>query len=186
MKILDIGCGNKKLKKAAKFFSGYSFKGEVTGLDIKDSEEVDIVCDLEKGELPFKDNEFDIVYTRSVLQYVSNIPGFVSEVHRVLKKGGKFLINAPYFSGGANVTNPHIKSYFSYSTFSNNGYDSLGYYKLFDAIKIEAIFGRFHRYIGVELFVKFFPWFYEKHLCWMFPAQSIQYDLKKKDLKNEG
>lgn len=182
MKILDIGCGYRKLAKI-ELFKEISIEGEYIGLDIKKTPVTDVVCDLEEGKLPFKDNEFDIVYTRSVLQYIKNIPDLVSEVHRILKNGGKFLVNAPYFSGGANVVSPSIKSFFGYFTFSNNGYDSIGYYKLFDTMKIDLIFGRFHRYIGVRLFVKFFPSFYEKHLCWVFPAQTIKYELQKKGVQ---
>ncbi len=45
--------------------------------------------------LPFGDEVFDVVLTRSVLIYLKDKPAGISELHRVLKPGGRFSIFEP-------------------------------------------------------------------------------------------
>jgi ubiquinone/menaquinone biosynthesis C-methylase UbiE len=47
------------------------------------------------GTLPFEDNSFDYVYAESVLAILahSSFIKLLSEVHRILRKGGKFICN---------------------------------------------------------------------------------------------
>ena len=54
MKILDLGCGNKKYK---------SKDNVVVGVDNVKLKNVDIAHDLNKFPYPFKKNEFDLIYT---------------------------------------------------------------------------------------------------------------------------
>ena len=42
---------------------------------------------------PFEDASFDIVYGRSILEHVMDIPALAAEVHRVLKPGGFFYLD---------------------------------------------------------------------------------------------
>lgn len=51
-----------------------------------------IVCDAEK--LPFPDGAFDTVIAAELIYYLDHPESFVSEVQRVLKPGGVFLISA--------------------------------------------------------------------------------------------
>ncbi len=41
--------------------------------------------------LPFSDNNFDVVYGRQVMHHAHNLDGFVKELARVLKPGGVFI-----------------------------------------------------------------------------------------------
>jgi len=51
------------------------------------------------AHLPFKENAFDFVYCLSVVQLVEDDRGAVSELRRVLKKGGSLFFTVPtYFS----------------------------------------------------------------------------------------
>ncbi len=43
-------------------------------------------------EIPFEDGSFDIVTVRLAPHHFADVPGFLTEVHRVLKPGGKFLL----------------------------------------------------------------------------------------------
>ena len=171
-KVLDLGCGNDKYEDYV-----YYATDEVIGLDIQKGKGVDVVHDLEK-KLPFKDEEFDGVYCHSTLQYISNIEQLIKEVHRVMKKDGFFLVQVPYFSSVMAYAYPQVKSRFGYSTFSNKGYHSFG--NLFEPIKIEIGFGKLYRWMGMKSFANKFPRTYEKYLCWIFPAQTIKYELQKK------
>ncbi len=89
-KILDIGCSSgKALKRFAEFENL-----ELYGVDIRD-EKVDGItfkeCNIEKDKIPFPDNYFDFVYSKSVLEHVINTDNFISEARRVLKPGGVFI-----------------------------------------------------------------------------------------------
>ncbi len=54
---------------------------------------VDVVANAER--IPFRSQEFDLILCTQVLEYVPN-PGLVlSEIHRVLKPGGKLLLSVP-------------------------------------------------------------------------------------------
>jgi len=67
--------------------SGNSYLSErVINVDIFAYDNVNIVCDIEN--IPFKDNSVDFVINIAVLEHVPNPEKVVSEIFRVLKKGG--------------------------------------------------------------------------------------------------
>ncbi|MFS4448785.1 class I SAM-dependent methyltransferase [Maribacter sp. 2307UL18-2] len=94
-KLLELGCG---FGKTSYTFSqiGYS----VTGIDgdlerIERAKlnypEVDFMTFKIKEKLPFEDNSFDIVFSRSVFQYIEH-KLIIDEVRRVLKTDGKIIL----------------------------------------------------------------------------------------------
>lgn len=94
MKILDTGCGigekyNVFLKNL-KFFRLY-------GVDIFDKCPNTLLykyvkANLDEDGIPFKNKTFDIVYSNQVIEHLLNKDKFVSEIFRVLKNGGLFII----------------------------------------------------------------------------------------------
>lgn len=90
--ILDIGCCRgdslKRLKKCDDSLDLY-------GVDVRDEDTYEGItfkqCDLEKEKIPFEDNSFDFVYSKSVLEHVFNTENFINESFRVLKPGGVFI-----------------------------------------------------------------------------------------------
>src|ERR1700761_2132424 len=58
------------------------------------------VGDCQK-EMPYNDNFFDRVVVIHVLEHLSNLPGCIDEVYRVLKPGGLFSIVLPCDPGSA-------------------------------------------------------------------------------------
>jgi ubiquinone/menaquinone biosynthesis C-methylase UbiE len=102
MNILDLGCGRGSGTLMIR--NSYDKKVRVFGVDI-DKKNIDLAnklygrdCKfiLAKGEdLPFKNNFFDIVCSGEVLEHVINLNKTLSEVNRVLKRGGSFIITFP-------------------------------------------------------------------------------------------
>ncbi len=90
MKILDNGCGRGDYLNAFRN-CGMS----VTGTDIDPYCEDIAGMDFNKDYLPFKDNSFDIVFSKSVLEHLDNNELYLSEVYRVLKKGGRIILLVP-------------------------------------------------------------------------------------------
>jgi len=100
--ILDIGCSAGKALKC--FSKNQDFK--LYGIDVRDENVDGIVfekCDLEKDRIPFEDNSFDFVYSKSVIEHVFNTENFIKETLRVLKPGGVFVIMTPDWVSGMDV-----------------------------------------------------------------------------------
>lgn len=58
-----------------------------------------IKVDLECEPLPFPDNTFDYVRANHILEHIANTDHLMSEIHRVLKPGGKLCFTCPSTSG---------------------------------------------------------------------------------------
>ena len=95
-KILDIGSGK------GNHLVGFSRLGlECFGIDKRD-ECVSILddftikeCDIESERFPYEENAFDYVYSKSVLEHVTNTDNFLSESLRVLRPGGIAVFMTP-------------------------------------------------------------------------------------------
>ena len=93
MKILDVGAGTGRLALRLA-----NFGAEVTVLDIseemlkkiKDSRLKIVIGDAEN--LSFDDECFDIVIATFLIVHIKDLDRFFSEVYRVLKPGGIFLV----------------------------------------------------------------------------------------------
>jgi len=90
-KILDIGCGKGT---AMNYFSKYGLNS--FGIDCRD-EGLDNfkLCNIENESIPYPDNTFDIVYSKSVIEHVINSDNFIDQSIRVLKPGGLFICLTP-------------------------------------------------------------------------------------------
>jgi ubiquinone/menaquinone biosynthesis C-methylase UbiE len=75
------------------------FATEVICADWEHSEHytshLDYVCDLNK-KLPFQDQEFDTIILSDVLEHLLNPQDLWFEMFRILKSGGKVILNIPF------------------------------------------------------------------------------------------
>ena len=96
MKMLEAGCGR------GEFLKGFQNLGlEVVGIDISDeaasfnnSFEVKL-CDIESEKLPFDDNTFDVIYSKSFIEHLYHPEKYLKEAYRVLKPDGLFITLVP-------------------------------------------------------------------------------------------
>ena len=51
--------------------------------------------DLESGKLPFEDNYFNVIFSKSVLEHIHKPEQYLTEIRRVLKPGGTFIVLVP-------------------------------------------------------------------------------------------
>lgn len=93
--ILDIGCGH------ADFLSSvYEKTQNVYGLDpdshalSKNTTIINNVCGI-ADDIPFPDNTFDLVVMAWVLEHVEEPEKVFTEIHRVVKPGGKIVFLTP-------------------------------------------------------------------------------------------
>jgi len=100
-KFLDIGCSD------ACATLNYAKKAEIKkenvfGLDINDDylksagEKFKVFkVDLEKDDLPFDNNFFDVIVIDQVMEHIKNIHHLIIEIDRILKPGGRLIISVP-------------------------------------------------------------------------------------------
>lgn len=97
-KILEVGCGPGSLAIAA----GRSAPtADVTGVDLNPDRFSQTIGGLppnvkllqaEAGHLPFPEDNYDFVYSRFLLEYLSDREGAVREMLRVCRPGGRVLL----------------------------------------------------------------------------------------------
>jgi trans-aconitate methyltransferase len=98
--ILDAGCGAGNLTaKLLKTTNGF-----VTGIDSSDAMIREAIRSYPDPRIRFLvmnassigfENEFDIVFCNSALQWFRNPAGFLVKAHRALRPGGRFGVQAP-------------------------------------------------------------------------------------------
>ncbi len=95
-RLLDVGSGK------GNHLTGFARRGfNVCGLDNKhecivaSNHHNVLLCNIEKDSFPFTDNSFDVVFSKSVIEHITNADNFLSESLRVLKKGGMIIIMVP-------------------------------------------------------------------------------------------
>lgn len=181
IKKLNFGCGTR------------IEKGWVN-LDIVNHKGVDVVHDLNKFPYPFKDNYFEVINARFVLEHLDKLDETMNELCRILKPGGKLLIKVPYQTCIHTLASYQHKRAFTLRTFdgyakkTNQKYglnvrnDEYGVGFVFLTIKRRLDFPRglhIESYI-VEPLANFLPKIYEEtFLRYLLPAFSISIELVK-------
>jgi len=96
-KFLEPGCGR------GEFLDEFNKLGlDCYGIDLSEYSgsmcsdvEVKKKVDLENDTWPFPDNNFDIIYNKSLMEHLRNPDKFLLEARRVLKPGGKIICLIP-------------------------------------------------------------------------------------------
>lgn len=103
--ILDAGAGELQYKKycehlkyVSQDFAQYDGSGDGNGLQTKtwDNSKLDIVSDI--TSIPVKDKSFDAIMCIEVLEHIPRPIDAIQEFSRLLKKGGKLIVTAPFNS----------------------------------------------------------------------------------------
>jgi len=94
--LLDVGCGR------GEFLQGFVQCG-VRGHGIDASQAAEKVCpqadlkcgDIENDDLPYENDHFDVVFSKSVVEHLYYPEKLFQEIHRILKPGGLVLTLCP-------------------------------------------------------------------------------------------
>ncbi len=107
-RLLDLGCG------AVPLYGAYrALVDEVTCVDWAAGEHVDLACDLSEP-LPFADASFDTIVLSDVLEHVPDPALLWREMTRVLRPGGRIVMNVPFFYW----LHAHPHDYYRYTRFA--------------------------------------------------------------------
>jgi len=97
-KILDVGCGRCEVLTAfgqlGLDISGIDASERIRNFAPKDISKLEIL-DFSKENFPFNDNDFDVIFTKSVIEHVHDPTHFMKEILRILKPGGIFISLTP-------------------------------------------------------------------------------------------
>jgi len=104
-RILDVGCGQNK------------FPGAI-GIDSNPRSHADVLHDLGKFPYPFGDNEFETIICRHVIEHVPDVIGFINELHRITKHGGRLKVVTPHYSNPDWATDPTHRNHFNSYSFT--------------------------------------------------------------------
>ena len=171
---LDVGCGDcSYLKKgfwAFHFASGVDanivYNRCMVGGKIEESESYFVnPLDFNKDVLPFLDNTYDIVFSKSTIEHVANTDHFLSELYRVLKPGGILMILTPAWE-------------YNYKDFYNDYTHVKPFHRkgLQDALKINGFSG-----VNVE-YLYYLPWLWRRpYLLPLVKFAALFYRLKWQD-----
>jgi len=93
IKMLDVGCGKPIIS------AGFMARHDYYGIDILQQDNPYakqlLMQSLEGKKLPFSDNMFDFILMKDILEHIRDTRLLMTEVCRVLKKGGRILIKTP-------------------------------------------------------------------------------------------
>ena len=176
--MVELGCGRNKRPGAI-------------GIDRVDLPEVDIVADVEDGLDFIPDGSIDEIYAHSFFEHVQNFEKLMSEIVRVLKKGGKVFAYVPHFSSPYYYSDPTHKRFFglySFYYFVDSEYQlkrKVPDYYFDTKIRIVSqklifdstfLFRKIIKKVLGTIFnsSRFFQEFYEENLCYVFPCNGIE------------
>lgn len=182
---LELGCGNRK------------HKFDSIGIDALDYECVDIVGDIFEvlGAIP--DGTVDDVYSSHFLEHVSDVPGLLDGLARILKPGGRLAITVPHFSNPyfySDITHKASFGLYSMSYFSDDrkltrkvpSYQRELFYEL-HAVRLvfkssppfylrHALKKLVEALVNINSYTKEL---YEEMFCHWFPCYEVQYELRR-------
>lgn len=94
--VLDVGCFNQYLLKMIRKKSSATLHG--VDLDTGAISNPYLDCDLRIADarnLPFRNEEFDIIFTMDTLEHIDKIDIAIKEIYRCLKKDGVAILSGP-------------------------------------------------------------------------------------------
>ena len=177
---------NKKLHLGC----GVNYKKGWVNLDNSKSVKPDIIWNLEKTPLPFKDNSTDEVLAEHIFEHIKNFIPLMHDLYRICKKNAIIKIKVPFYASCEQHSDPTHVRFFSPFTFDyfdpkskigKFSHEVKCEHKMFEIQKVKINFsaGRtsklnflFNPIININ------HTFYCKFLAGIIPASEIEFELK--------
>lgn len=167
---LNVGCGRD-------IRQGY------INMDVVKLPGVDVVHNINK-KFSYADGYFDEILARHVIEHVEDLGKVMKDLHRLLKPGGKLLIETPHFTFSNAFVDPTHKYYFAYYTFAyyfaKTGENNYYYDFSFSRVKTRLSFKKIMLYnILIEFVANLIPKLYKQTPLRIFPAENLHVELTK-------
>lgn len=177
-KILDVGCGRNKVPGAV-------------GLDSNPKTDADVIHDLGVVPYPFRDNEFDEVVGRHVVEHLPDVMAFIAELHRITRPGGRIKLVTPHYTNPDWPSDLTHRNHFNSYSFQNFIADR----KLFPfytelelkPVRTHVTLANLWKYLGLEFVVnldqrwralRFTRKFWEYYLCTIIRGKELHFEFE--------
>ena len=152
--------------------------------DEKGKIKADIIADLNQYPYPFKDNSFDEIIAKMILEHLDDFPKPMKEMYRILKPGGKIIITVPHSNSPGVWLDPmHKRPGFCYNTFNYFEPDHAASYSYdfqFWVVKKKIVFGMRQPWNWIISFIaNKCSTLYECTFLKMFPCIELYVELQK-------
>lgn len=168
---LDVGCGRNK-------------RTGCIGVDRNPRAAADVLADIDRGGLPFRRSTAAFISLIHVIEHVESVVDLLEEAHRVLKPGGRLLIETPHCSDASSFGDPthrwHLNS-LSLRPFTEPG--GFDYYSAcrFRQVRVRIRMLRLWRWLGFEFAVnrsRTLRRFWEYYLCFVVRGKVLVFELE--------
>lgn len=173
-RILDVGCGPKK------------YPGSI-GIDMNPNTAADVLCHLDRGALPFRDNAFDEVRAVHLIEHVENVIRTMEEFHRVTRPGGIIFIVTPHYTDFSSFCDPthrwHLNSFSFWYFYPEGLHGETSWYSRarLRQRRLRVRLLQVWRYLGFEFLVNHslrFRRFWEFYLCYIVRGKVMEFELE--------
>jgi SAM-dependent methyltransferase len=168
---LDVGCGRNKRPGAI-------------GVDRNRDTAADVICDIDRAMLPFRDSSFGTIWVIHVIEHVADVVRTVEELHRLARPGGVIVIETPHYTDFSSFCDPthrwHLNT-FSFRYFTEDG--GFSYYSRCRLrqrhLRVKLL--RLWKLLGFEFAVNHstaFRKFWEHYLCFVVRGKVMVLELE--------
>jgi len=106
-KILDLGCDNgvwtMRVAKKIGTLDVFGVDLAAKRVLLAKNNGVKVLCRDIGKKLPYENNVFDVIHANQVIEHIANSDLFISEIYRLLKKGGYAIISTENLSSWHNI-----------------------------------------------------------------------------------
>jgi SAM-dependent methyltransferase len=106
-RVLDLGCGDGAFAAELAAEGAHVVAADVSAEALRRAAArtagLELVQLTEGARLPFADDAFDAVWAGEAIEHVVDVVGWLAEVRRVLRFGGRLLLTTPYHGRVATV-----------------------------------------------------------------------------------
>jgi SAM-dependent methyltransferase len=173
-RILDVGCGLEK------------YPGAI-GVDMNAATAADVICHLDHGRLPFRDDSFDQVRAIHLIEHVADVIATMEEFHRITRPGGTIVIVTPHYTDYSSFRDPthrwHLNSY-SFIYFYSGGMHGRDMWYTPVRVRERRVtvrLLRLWRAFGFELLVNHAAWFrrfWEHYLSFVIRGKVMEFEFE--------
>jgi SAM-dependent methyltransferase len=169
--ILDIGCGRNKRPGAL-------------GVDSNRDTAADVIADINRGSLPFRDGIFEKIWVVHVIEHVADVIATIEELHRVARPGATIIVETPHYTDFSSFCDPthrwHLNS-FSFRYFTEEGGFSYYSRRRLRQRRLQVKLLRLWKLLGFEFAVNHsltFRKFWEHYLCFVIRGTAMVFEFE--------
>ncbi len=143
-----------------------------------------MICDIDCGRLPFRDDVFDEVRLIHVIEHVADVIATVDDVHRISRDGSRIVIETPHYTDFSSFCDPthrwHLNSY-SFRNFTEERDYSYYSRRRMGERLVQVKLLRLWKLLGFELAINYssaFRKFWEYYLCFVIRGKAIVFEFE--------